>query len=706
MMCIEVRLNMGNPNALCTVGMLSALLEKDKRDYIDLISPFVLATLPDTVGEEINATEIQTALKQNFGFEDMPLDFIKGILQRYTKHRLGQDPYVQRVKRVYRVAKVFDRAQFYNDQSQMRQKIDHVLSKMQNYFMEYFVHRQLSLSELRNMLTAFFESCGFTMAKDINDLKMITANKYGKQIFWVARFILDAYESQAIECEYLQEIVRGFLAYKALYYFESERKTSFSSKLKDVTFYLDCSLVINCLGYDSEEHKQEAIELVHLIRKSGGKVCVFEHTVAEAENLLSAFAKKAGRKNAFQLEGLSSKKYSPEILMAISSSVSENLLKQEGIETVPNPSYTLDNYAGIQDERAIIEWLKNSRKRTSKHNHAESGERFDYDTKSLASIGILRKNRHPSKIEYCKALLVTQDPWLNWCMKALCPNTFPPEIDFAMLDIDVVSLLWLSNYNSKSSLPMDILIANATAACRLSPDVMNRAIELVDELVENGDLTDEAALVIRSQSSIKPFLFDITQNEVNAVTPDSVQQTIDKFVKVNSVKYVDKAAAIVEAKKNKEIERRDRISQQELEKRNREHQQELEKRDKENQRLRRELKRLKDERDERNQQRNRATVEAGQKAARIAKGFEHLAISFFALVLVVTICIWGIKVTNDYSLFSHPAWNWMFGLLDLFSLAQIVDYVHNPNGCIKKLAYRLRDLIFTHFYNEEIAKID
>lgn len=157
---------------------------------------------------------------------------------------------------------------------------------------------------------------------------------------------------------------------------------------------------------------------------------------------------------------------------------------------------------------------------------------------------MLRRGFHPERIEQCRAILVTQDPYLSRCMKVLCPKTFPPEIDFAILDIDLVSLLWLENYNEKSSLPIDVLIANALALNLASPEIMDRAIELTEQLVETGDISEEAALTIRSQPKMKKYLGEVTQNDIASLTHSSLQQALNQYVDDTTVKVQEEFDAV------------------------------------------------------------------------------------------------------------------------------------------------------------------
>ena len=145
-MCIGVMLDMRNPNTLCTVGVLSALLEDGSRDYTDLISPFILAAVPGNVGDIVDLAAVQQTVRNEFGFEKMPLNFIRGVLNRYAK----QDGYFKRKGPSYYVIRLFDKQAFVERRNQMRVKVDCVLTKMQSYFMENFANERLPIQTLRD----------------------------------------------------------------------------------------------------------------------------------------------------------------------------------------------------------------------------------------------------------------------------------------------------------------------------------------------------------------------------------------------------------------------------------------------------------------------------------------------------------------------------------------------------------------------------
>jgi hypothetical protein len=533
-MHLGVYIDMRNHHALPTIALLSSYLEKEKKDYLHLISPFVQCCLPIEAGSVVDVKSITSSMRKRYGFEDIPTRVVELILQRLSSPLMGSEQLLVRERYQYIVKKPYDCSLFNKERGVMRERINSVLEKLGIFLDENYLHKKISLDDARDFFIHFFETYGWTIAKDKEKLRTVTSDD-GKHNFYVARFILEQYDNQTIISEYITEIIKGFLVYKALYYFSSEKKTSIQSKLRDVVFYLDCSLVIDCLGYDCIGDEESLDELVQMILDMGGRVAVFSHIIEETCNLLDAYAKHGRNRNAFNFPQLQSKNLSSDILeMYISSEYIQSRLLTKKIELIDAPSYETDKdsslakqYMGFQDETRILEQLKSYSTRSSVINNHK---RHDYDLRSLAAVGMLRKSRHPRIIENSCAILITQDRRLCWCMHDLYPKEFPPETDFAFRDVDLISILWVGQYNKESSLPKDLLIANASAACQLSPDIMTRAIQLADQMQVDGKIDPEAALVIRTMPIIKKYLFEKTYNNVSSLSEDAILQIIDKYV--------------------------------------------------------------------------------------------------------------------------------------------------------------------------------
>lgn len=527
-----VYIDMKNENALYTVSMLSAMLESGTGNYLDLLTPFVLHSLPNTTDAQISVDAVTEAMR-DFGFKDFPHKTTEKILDRLCKVREDRHTYVRSTssnkKKKYFVSTVYSSSDFDASRYEMRRKIDGILKEMQEYFKTHFFYEKIELDQLREKLISFFESNGLTVIQSVGDLKLLQ-KETGSDAFEVARFVLEEYEKKSLIYEDLCEVTKGFLTYKAIYYFTDDHKNSMESKFQDVTFYLDCSLVLDALGYDTPEDEKAIKELIRLVRRNGGDIKVFRHTIDEAAKLIEAFANQLHNKNKFRLDGLASKNFSKEILLMIAGQVEDTLKANAQVETVDTPSFEdADNHINLLGETEIINWLKKNRTKNGEVTYSDE-ERFGFDAKSLNAISMLRRGYHPNYIEHAKAMLVTQDTWLNRCLRELYGERFKTELLFSIPDTELVSLLWLRDYKEVSNLPSDILIANAHAACRISPEVMERAIQIANSMVEAGTLNLDAALLVTAHSDFKSFLAERVRNNPEMLSESEIRSTISAYI--------------------------------------------------------------------------------------------------------------------------------------------------------------------------------
>lgn len=538
-----VYIDMKNENALYTVSMLSAMLENGTGNYLDLLTPFVLYSLPNVVDSPISIDAVTGAMR-DFGFKDFPHKTTEKILDRLCKVADDTPVYVRSTsvnkKKKYWVATVYSNSEFNNSKQEMRRKIDGILKAMQEYFKTHFYYETLDQEEIREKLISFFESNGLTVIQSVGDLKLVQKDS-DSDAFEVARFVLEEYEKKSLAYDDLCDVTKGFLTYKAIYYFTDDHKNSMESKFRDVTFYLDCSLVLDALGYDTPEDEKAVKELIRLVRRNGGDVKVFRHTAEEASKLIEAFANQLHNKNKFRLDGLANRDFTRDILLMIAGQVADTLKANVQIETVDTPSLEdASNHINYLGETEIINWLKQNRVKNGEVTYTDE-ERFGFDAKSLNAICMLRGGYHPNYIEHAKAMLVTQDTWLNRCLRDLYSDRFKSELLFSISDTELVSLLWLRDYKEVSNLPSDILIANAHAACRVSQEVMDRAIQIATSMVEAGTLNLDAALLVTAHSDFKCVLAERVRNNPEMLSEHEIKETINAYISQKASAQIESA---------------------------------------------------------------------------------------------------------------------------------------------------------------------
>ncbi len=675
--------------SLSTVALLSLLWDKEGKDYLDVIAQFVLRSLPAKVNERIDVDDITKCLRTEYGFDDIPRHVVEKALIRLCKKPVKKERYVHRYNHEYYTSAIFNPATFDHNRSETQDQISSVLQDLSLFLEQHYLRKRIDDNTAAEYLFRFFETYSLTMLHDSTKLKSVTEAS-GTSNFHVARFILNSIETRKDIEKRLVQITKGFLIYKAVYFFTSEIKVSVESKLQNVKFYLDCSLVIDALGYDSISEEKAFDEMNQLVRSNGGQVCVFEHTIEEASNLLEAYAHNPQNHNSFSFPELEKKNYPSDALFAIAQPQAiEEKLKKKQITICKLPSFTPKSnrgkrlYIGFQDEDAIESQLKKYQEPAQRKTSVKSGKRIprhsssrmEYDVKSLSAIGRLREGKQPSNIEKCEAIIITQDWTLCNCMHDLYPKLFPPEISFAIKDIDIVSLLWLGQYNKESQLPKNILIANAVAACEVSQDVMDQAIELATRMEKDGILQPEAALIMRSTHAIRSFVLEKTQNNPNKLTEDSIKAIIASFVESESSS--EKMKAIQDAVDQK-TDQLATIHAKEIEEKN--HQIE---------------KMISEQRDNAIKMRDDAEQSAKKKAKHAASIIKIALGLLWLLITGASVYCWlNVGIGTGIAAV----------VLSVLSLLQIADYLLKFVNVPQRISKHVEDWVFTKAYDQELVK--
>lgn len=522
----EVRIRMDHKSALITVSMLSTLLTK-KIDYLDLLKPFILHSLPKQKEQVIDVNLISQRLKDDFGFEDFPINVIYKILNRLT---IDENCYLRKSRSKYLVNNIYDSTEFDDKKVRIKEIIDQVVSELRDFIIKHSIElRRISLEEAKNALIKFMDYSGFTSYKDIEKLRTYT-KKIHNLNYTIARFIIEEYEKKSTTFDKIQEIVRGFLIYKAIYFYGNDDQVDFEVNLENTVFYFDTRLLIYALGYHHDEDKKSTLELIKLIMEKNGKVKSFSIYRDEIINILTAYSKNIGNRDSFSLANLSKNQYSESDIILkrkyMESDLNEMGITFEDVYAYGKLSESGKNsedgqYSGYIDlielKKMIIE--KYERQKSNGNSGISNLDAIDHDVEVISSISRIRGDKSVYDIEKCKAILVTTNRTLVNAIKEHSPGKFKNgEINFAITDIDLTALLWLGSFDKKSSLPTILLLESAYAAKHASNeiiDIFNAKLNLYEA---EGKITPDKAFVLRSQYTVREDVAEFTENDPDRMT--------------------------------------------------------------------------------------------------------------------------------------------------------------------------------------------
>ena len=154
------------------------------------------------------------------------------------------------------------------------------------------------------------------------------------------------------------------------------------------------------------------------------------------------------------------------------------------------------------------------------------------DASTIEHILAKRGSNKKCSVFDCKTIFVTQNIELckfihNLFWKERFRNG---EVSFAITDIDLSSILWLSTFSKGSELPELKLIENAYSACVPTKEIMDDFLKRVKLLEQDEKISAEAAILLRVKFATLDDLTKLSKNSLHNMTDKVVLDVTDTML--------------------------------------------------------------------------------------------------------------------------------------------------------------------------------
>jgi len=290
--------------------------------------------------------------------------------------------------------------------------------------------------------------------------------------------------------------------------------------------FLDTPFVIQALGLEGESTQAPRLELIRLLYQENANLRVFDHTLNEVRNVLSAGA-HALRKHEHLKHS-----YGPAVQHFIDTGYSasdvelaiaklEKSLQGLHIEVVPRPRHLKPLTV---DERKLEDVLQERvgylRKDTLQH-----------DLDSLTAIHRLRRGEVHLHIESCKAIFITT----NHDMALASSEFFSQEyegyqgsVPHCLLDHIFTTMVWLKKPLAAADLPVKRMIAECYAAMNPPDGLWRKYLTEIERLRAKGDISKEDYYLLRLSAPARGALMDVTLGETDEFTEGTVREILER----------------------------------------------------------------------------------------------------------------------------------------------------------------------------------
>ncbi|MBD5133371.1 MAG: hypothetical protein HDT38_02690 [Clostridiales bacterium] len=527
---------------LISSAMLAAMCEKTGADNLKMLESFVLVCLADICEpkETIPKDKILIMLDERFALRSMPEAVLDKILSRIA----NGGSRIVRETRFTRVGHQFELVQrpmrqactFREQEEKARRDTEDVINALISWMQNNTTAAKPTIDETKKYLGSFFESNGFDILFEPEELRGATIRNTDEINYQIGRFILSAQEHDSNLFEKIVAIAQGMVLASVIYVDTTPAsKLTARRRLTEVDVFLDTTFLLYALGYKTPDQKHTADVLLDLLQTNGANLYVFQDHFAEIVEILNSFKDKDAydQKNGQILESLIEDGYtSIEIDSEIRNLKSS--LMQLGINIAPETRYTNTNGELIQNRDAYIDYvgLKDYLIKQIPQ-YGKHPKMLENDVSAIGAIMVKRAGVTYTDIESCNAIFVTTNYTLvRKGNQFLHYSPYSMHIAPIISDTDLTTILWIKYAMTMCGEISKLqLVEHARAALTPSASVMEAFNSIAQRMVKKGTITQDEAANIRYSAYARAEIVAMCGGNASMLDDTSILAVRDRVKK-------------------------------------------------------------------------------------------------------------------------------------------------------------------------------
>ncbi len=488
---------MENQKALTSTAMLAAIWEREKKDTLELILPFIIYSMGKviSVGNHVDITCIAKYLSKKFGFYDIP----NSVLHKAFK-RLSKRNFIERRNREYFLKKdLSEKCSIIDSQLHSAQeKTNYVIKELMEYLNQHkdkLFERDFNERDVEDHFVKFLETKGYFVYHKIEKLQEISSSENTIH-YHIAQFIMKEYHKKTEVFSNIESIVRGLLLSRVIYGYVDVKH---DEKFKDVCVYVDTTLLLCIFAFKNDEQNIAAKQLMEILSINNISVNCFKHNYDEVYKIIEAYKYNIlnpSNRHGQTIEYFDKLRYSASDVERVLRNL-EDYFKERAIEIVDTPTLSSDGSGTIVEsdfQKAIGE--TELKEHLSKKVFYKNDMAISNDVESISAIHILRQGKTFKKIEKCKALFVTTNHSLVYATQEFINDT-SSSVPLLISDLELTSLLWLKNPKRFSDFPTLKLIESARISLEPTEQIRTEFIKKIEQFKNEPTVTEERAAAYR-----------------------------------------------------------------------------------------------------------------------------------------------------------------------------------------------------------------
>ena len=494
---------------LVSLAMLK-IKEDGGSDYLDYLKPFIKHILSKWDTTPVDETKISESLKNTHGLI-IPSKVVQIVLKRLTR-----DGVLYKQNGLFFVAKGTETPEWVTRKAGAEKNITFIAKALIEFAKENIgkeIDESIAIDCFIDFLSKFSIPC---LKNFLRNTALPEIPKNGDwRIILVSEFVKYIDLNSPEKFDAFMILAQGHMLANALL---CPDLSSLKANYRDVTFYFDTAILLNCLGLNGPEKQASLSELLSLVKNLGGELAYFSHTLVELKTVIGKaadFIDSYEGRGSVIFNARQSGTTRSDLLLAAEKA--DEALARMGLECRDTPRY----FAEYQIDETAFENLLDEELSYLNPRAKE------HDINSLRSIYVLRKGASPVSLERCKAVFVTSNGRFANASQEYCKKVeTSSEVSPVITDFSLINISWLKAPMGAPTLPKKEILSFSYAALVPSREFWDKVIDEAEKITRAGELTERNHQLLRSSPAALSELVKMTLGDDENLSSASIKETL------------------------------------------------------------------------------------------------------------------------------------------------------------------------------------
>ncbi|MCB0479614.1 MAG: hypothetical protein KDC84_15710 [Crocinitomicaceae bacterium] len=532
---------------IISLAIISTNWEQKRKDYIENFVPLIGAIINKKKYKEIDLPTLKKDFTEEYGLI-IPSNPLQTIINRLVRNK-----YVKRNNLSFVPTNKISGFDLNIQSKKFQTEFLELIFDLIDYAKSEF-NRDFNQVEIEEGIIAFFKKHDVDILF-LSEFKTVLPEvKYDIKVnHLIGNYISHVYQNDFEKFKSIRKLSMGH-ALSSVILFDPMAQSAYSSKLRNVNFYLDTPFILGLIGFSGKAKEEACVELLDSLKSEGAKLFLLETNYEEVMTLLDDCYSRLVRGN-FDIQYSSrTLKYCvrnnirpSEVQSKLTLFTKE--LERHKIDRTEVPEHYGNRKYQIAEDK-LFEKIVSIYSKHSIYSEEDISTRKEIsilrDVKVISGISRFRKGNKAVSIKQAGEIFVTTNTALAFATREFEKEEYLSATNFipsCITDVFLGTVLWMQSPAKVERLNLKKLMADCYSAIQPSERLIQKYLDEINRLKKEGRIDDESFILLKSHSTAIQILEEKTLGDPDEFKIEMAEEILDEITNRIKVEESKKLAA-------------------------------------------------------------------------------------------------------------------------------------------------------------------